>query len=319
MNEFELINNFFRPLTIPSSGALNLENDTAFLACPPYRQLVLTTDTMVEGVHFLKSESPTTVAQRLLRVNLSDLATSGAHPVGYLFNLTGGQISKIWLDKFCKGLRQDQKRFGLTLLGGDTTSGSRTLTLSLTALGTVNRKRRLTRSGARPGDLVCVSGVVGDGFLGCQAFKARRTAHSLSRYLTPEPRLKLGQALLGFATSSIDVSDGLLSDFGHILEASRMGGKIELSLVPLSQEGQRYVRNRQSRLLQLCTAGDDYELIFTIPPNRSRQLSSLTSKLKLPLTIVGTIDTRKGLRIFHKGSKVNVKKLGYQHFETQKK
>lgn len=318
MKEFSLIKKFFRPLAISSSGALNLQNDTAFLKCPHNRQLVLTTDTMVEGVHFLKSENSTTVAQRLLRVNLSDLAASGAHPIGYLFNLIGGQISQVWLQKFCKGLRQDQKRYGLSLLGGDTTSGSRTLTLSLTALGTVCRTQRLTRGGAQPGDLVCVSGVVGDGFLGCQAFKSRRTTDSLSRYLTPEPRLQLGQALLGLANASIDVSDGLLSDIEHILEASHVGGEIELSLVPLSRQGKRYVQNRLGRLLNLCTAGDDYELVFTVPPNRSRQLPLLASKLKLPLTIVGKIEKNKDLRVFHRGSKVSVKKLGYQHFETKK-
>jgi len=314
MDEFAIIERFFRPLARKTGGALGLQNDTAFFVPPKGQELVLTTDTLVEGVHFLSLENSETVAQRLLRVSLSDLAASGAKPIGYLLNLTGGRVAPSWLKGFSKGLAADQHRFGVSLYGGDTTSGSRTLTLSLTAFGTAPAGKRLTRGGARPGDLICVSGVIGDGLLGLAAAKAKKKTQSLRRYHLPEPRLALGRALLGVASASIDVSDGLVADVGHILEASKVGATLFLDRVPLSREGRLYAKSRTRRLLALGTGGDDYELAFTIPRKNAGRLSFISERLKLPLSVIGEVRAGRDLSVVHRGRAVPVKTSGYRHF-----
>jgi thiamine-monophosphate kinase len=314
MDEFAIIEKYFRPLAKGAKGALNLENDTAFYTPPKGGTLVVTTDTMIEGVHFLSNESPKTVAGRLLRMNLSDLAAAGAKPVGYLLNLSGGKVSAPWLKGFAAGLAAGQRRFGVSLFGGDTTSGAKGLCLSLSAFGTAG-KTRLSRKGARAGELICVSGVIGDGLLGLRAAKRKRKTKSLKRYVLPEPRLKLGRALLGLASAAVDVSDGLLADVSNILAASRIGGTIALARVPISREGRAFARGDTRRLLSLCTGGDDYELVFTVPKARGRRLSFLAKRLRLPITVIGETAPGRGLKVVDAGGrKVAPKRKGYRHF-----
>lgn len=315
MDEFAIIEKYFRPLARRAKGSLQLASDTAFYVPPKGETLILTADAMVEGVHFLPSENPQTVARRLLRVNLSDLAAAGAKPQGYLLSLIGGKISPAWLRRFAAGLTADQKRFGIALYGGDTASGSKTLCLSLTAFGTAPSGKSLTRGGAKPGDLVCVSGVIGDGWLGLQAARQRRKSKALTRYLLPEPRLALGRALLGVASAAADVSDGLVADVGHILEASGVGATLALDRVPLSRQGRAYAGGSAARKLQLCAGGDDYELAFTIPRRNLRRLSLISKRLKLPIAVVGEISARRGLKVVNgKGLQVPVRASGYRHF-----
>ena len=232
--EFALIARHFRPLAGP--GALDLQDDAAVLMPPPGRDLVLTCDAMVAGVHFLPDDPPDLVGRKLLRVNLSDLAAKGATPIGYLMTVsTPRDTPDAWFAGFSAGLKQDQQQYGVTLLGGDTTSTPGPISLSLTILGHVEPGQAVHRAGARPGDGIWVTGTIGDGALGLAVARGRLadpTGHLLSRYRLPQPRV--GLAIAGIASAGMDISDGLVQDLGHICRASGLAGEVEAALVPLS-------------------------------------------------------------------------------------
>ena len=260
--EFALIAQHFRPLA--GQGALGLSDDAALLTPPPGRELVLAADAMVAGVHFLPEDPPETIGRKLLRVNLSDLAAMGADPLAYLMTVALPRATPAsWLEGFVAGLALDQAEFGLQVLGGDTVSTPGPVSLSLTILGTVPPGQALRRGGARPGDTLWVSGSIGDGALGLRAARgdiADPGGYLASRYRLPQPRLALGRALRGLATACMDVSDGLVQDLGHLARASGCGAVLEAARVPLSPQAQA------ADLGFLITGGDDYELLFALPP-----------------------------------------------------
>ena len=260
--EFALIAQHFRPLA--GQGALGLTDDAALLTPPPGRELVLAADAMVAGVHFLAEDPPETIGRKLLRVNLSDLAAMGADPLAYLMTIALPRATPAsWLEGFVAGLALDQAEFGLQVLGGDTVSTPGPVSLSLTILGTVPPGHALRRGGARPGDTLWVSGSIGDGALGLRAARgdiADPDGYLASRYRLPQPRLALGRALRGLATACMDVSDGLVQDLGHLARASGCGAVLEAARVPLSPQAQA------ADLGFLITGGDDYELLFALPP-----------------------------------------------------
>jgi thiamine-monophosphate kinase len=232
--EFEFIARHLRPLAT-ARGALALTDDAALLEPAPGRQLVLAKDAMVAGVHFFAADPPGQIAQKLLRVNLSDLAAMGAAPLGYLLALARPkEITDAWLAEFCAGLAADNAAFEVPLLGGDTVSTPGPLTLSLTAIGELPRGTALLRAGARAGDDVWVSGTLGDAALGLKvlqgALPAAEPARAflIERYRLPQPRLALGEALRGIASAAIDISDGLVADLGHILEVSGVGAELRV-------------------------------------------------------------------------------------------
>ncbi len=253
--EFELIRRFLAPLAT-DAGARGLEDDAALLDTPPGCRLVTTTDTMVEGVHFPGDGSPGLIARRLLRTNLSDLAAMGARPNGYLLNLAlTDRIDDPWLESFAAGLAKDQEEFGLSLLGGDTVATPGALTLTVTAFGSAASP--VHRSGAGPGDLVFVTGPIGDGFFGLKAVRGELDAPRLAeRYWLPSPRFGAADG----ATAAADISDGLIADLGHICRASGVGAVIDLEAVPLSPEVAAL--GLEARL-EALTGGDDYELVLT--------------------------------------------------------
>jgi thiamine-monophosphate kinase len=260
--EFALIARHFRPLA--GQGGLNLTDDAALLTPPQGRELVLSADAMVAGVHFLPNDPPETIGRKLLRVNLSDLAAMGADPLAYLMTVAlPRDMPDAWLEGFVAGLALDQAEFGLAVLGGDTVSTPGPVTLSLTILGTVAPGQALRRGGARPGDELWVSGSIGDGALGLRAARGDimdPDGYLAGRYRLPRPRLALGRALRGIATACMDVSDGLVQDLGHLTRASGCGAVLEAALVPLSAPA------RGADLAMLLTGGDDYELLFAAPP-----------------------------------------------------
>lgn len=258
--EFALIARHFRPLA--GQGGLDLSDDAALLTLPPGRELVLAADAMVAGVHFLPSDPAETIGRKLLRVNLSDLAAMGADPLAYLMTVALPRSTPdAWLAGFVAGLAQDQAEFGLQVLGGDTVSTPGPVSLSLTILGTVAPGQALRRNGARPGDALWVSGTIGDGALGLRAARGEiDSAYLADRYLLPQPRLALGRALRGLATACMDVSDGLVQDLGHLCRASGCGAVLEAARVPLSPAA------HGAELGLLLTGGDDYELLFALPP-----------------------------------------------------
>ncbi|WP_043341484.1 thiamine-phosphate kinase [Belnapia moabensis] len=286
--EFALIARHFLPLAGP--GALGLADDAALLDPPPGRQLVLAADAMVAGVHFLPEDPPDTIGRKLLRVNLSDLAAMGATPLGYLMTTAlPRDLPAGWLDGFVAGLAEDQRRFGLTVLGGDTVSIPGPISLSLTILGTVAPGAALRRTGARPGDGLFVSGTIGDGALGLRVLQGRLPAdaggHLAGRYRLPEPRLALGTALAGLARAAMDVSDGLVQDAGHLCRAAGCGAVIEAQKLPLSPAARALILKDPALLPLVLTGGDDYELLFAALPGAG--IEALASATGTPVTRIG--------------------------------
>ncbi|OAN50850.1 thiamine-phosphate kinase [Paramagnetospirillum marisnigri] len=297
-DEFGLIAELFAPLSAGCPGALNLTDDAAFLAAEPGFDTVATMDAMVAGVHFLPDDPPELIARKLVRVNLSDLAAKGAVPRHLMLAAAFPKGTGMdWLRAFAEGLRQDVEEFGVSLIGGDTVATPGPLTLSLTALGRVEAGRGLRRSGAVPGDHVYVSGSIGDGALGLLAVQGRlaglppdAVATLAGRYRLPQPRIVLGPALVGLARASMDVSDGLVQDLGHICRVSGVSAVIEAERVPLSDAARAAVAMDQSLLALVLTGGDDYELLFTVPAGAARGIESLARRTGVALTRIGRIE-----------------------------
>jgi thiamine-monophosphate kinase len=313
--EFEFIARRLRPLAT-APGALALADDAALLDPRPGMQLVLTKDAMVAGVHFLADDPPGRIAQKLLRVNLSDLAAMGATPIGYLLALARPRaIEDDWLAAFCAGLADDNAAFGISVLGGDTVSTPGPLTLSLTAIGEVPTGEALLRDGARPGDDIWVSGTLGDAALGLAVLQGeldvanKVRAHLIERYRLPQPRLALGQALRGLAHAAIDISDGLVADLGHIVQTSGLGAEIRVDLLPLTDAD---LPGAQDAAL---SGGDDYELLFTAAKSQRDTIEQLIRKLDVPLTRIGEMQAAPGVRVLDaSGADMRPERTGWQHF-----
>jgi thiamine-monophosphate kinase len=297
--EFELIARYFRPLAA-SKGAFALTDDAALFAPRPGEEVVITCDAIAEGVHFFREDPPLSVAEKALRVNLSDLAAKGATPFAYLMALAlPADWTEAWLTKFAAGLAGDEKRYGVALLGGDTIRASGGVTVSITALGTVPKGEMVLRSGARPGDAIMVSGTIGDAAL---ALRIRRGAFGrpiggkmlLDRYLRPEPRVSLAKALRRYATSAIDVSDGLVGDLGHICEVSGVGAELEVDALPLSEPARRVLSADPSALMVVLNGGDDYEILATVVPREVAAFVRAAAAAGVPMTRIGTILEGKG-------------------------
>jgi len=283
--EFALIARHFRPLAGP--GALDLGDDAALLNAPPGRDLVLTVDAMVAGVHFLPDDPADLVGRKLLRVNLSDLASKGAVPLGYLMTVSvpAGTPDE-WFAGFAAGLAADQAEFAITLLGGDTTSTPGPISLSLTAVGHVAPGQMVRRVGARAGDGIWVTGTIGDGALGLAVAQGRLgdpTGHLLDRYRLPRPRL--GLPIAGIAAAGMDVSDGLVQDLGHLCRAAGLGAEIDAPLVPLSEAARAA---GPDWLITCMTGGDDYELLLAVPPAREAALQQAAQAAGIPVTRIGS-------------------------------
>jgi thiamine-monophosphate kinase len=282
--EFSMIARHFRPLAGP--GALDLRDDAALLMPPPGRELVLTVDAMVAGVHFLQDDPPDLVGRKLLRVNLSDLAAKGAVPLNYLMTVSVPRDTPdAWFAAFAAGLAQDQATYGVTLLGGDTTSTPGPISLSLTLIGHVAPSTAVHRFGARAGDEIWVTGTIGDGALGLAVALGRltdATGFLLDRYRLPQPRV--GLALADIASAGMDVSDGLVQDLGHICRASTLAAEIMLERVPLSDAA----RAAGPDWLATClTGGDDYELLLAVPPGHSEALRAAAARAGIAVTRIG--------------------------------
>jgi thiamine-monophosphate kinase len=322
--EFELIARYFAPLAAAAPGAFGLGNDAATLDPEPGHSLVVTTDAMVEGVHFLPGDPADLVARKLLRVNLSDLAAMGARPAGYVLTLAlPPHVDEPWIAAFAEGLRSDQAAFGIDLLGGDTVRTPGALTMTLTALGQMPMGTALTRSGAHAGDQVYVSGTVGDGALGLKALRgelrgigeADRVA-LVERYHLPRPRLALGQALADrrLATAALDVSDGLVADLGHIAAGSGLAARIEAGAVPLSAAARTALDRDRGLREAILTGGDDYELLFTASPALAPAIAALAGTLGLPLTRIGAMAAGSGVRaVDETGTAIPLTKAGWTH------
>jgi thiamine-monophosphate kinase len=321
LGEFERIRRFFAPLAGP--GGLGLLDDAALVDCRAGRRLVVTADAIVAGVHYLPDDPPELVAKKLLRVNLSDLAAMGALPLHYLLTTAlPAELGSAWLAGFAQGLDEDQRRFGIDLLGGDSVSTIGPAVLSLTAIGEVGAGMEVRRNGARPGDLVWVSGTIGDAFLGLSLLRggypglaSEHRASLIGRFRVPEPRTELGPLVSGIAHAMIDVSDGLLADLGHICETSGVAAVIELASVPLSPAARVIVAGDPDIQPRLAAGGDDYELLFAAPGGSSGAIAAMSSRLGLPITMIGKIETGSGVRLVDTdGRVIPYDRTGYRHF-----
>lgn len=321
LGEFGRIREYFAPLA--GLGSLDLTDDAALLDCPPGYHLVVTVDQLVEGVHFLPDDPPELIARKLMRRNLSDLAAMGATPRYYLVtSALPKSCDDDWVRRFAGGLTEDQHRYGVALLGGDSTSTQGPAMLTLTAIGHVAVGQEIRRKGAQPGDRVWVSGTIGDAWLGLKALRGEypklAPGHRdalVNRFRLPKPRVELGPRLAGLAHAMIDVSDGLVGDLGHICETSRVAASVELPLVPLSQGARELAAADPALLATLVTGGDDYELVFAAPPDADEEIASLSRSLKLPITRIGAIEAGAGVRVVDdQGREVPLAKAGWRHF-----
>lgn len=304
MAEFSIIDTYFnRPNKC--SVDLGVGDDSAVLSPPLHQQLVICADTLVAGRHFPLTTPPHAIGWKSVAVNLSDLAAMGATPHSILLALSLPQIDHSWLTEFSQGLYDCCDQFGVSLIGGDTTQSPH-LTLTVTALGWIEQQQAVKRSGAQVGDLICVSGTLGDA-----AFALQNLGHSLqSRLDYPMPRCELGQTLKGLASSMIDVSDGFSQDLGHILKASKVGAQIHLEQLPFSPTLNE-LPNAQKWQYALA-GGDDYELCFTISPQNYKIL--MQNNFNTSITILGEIQETEGLHLLYQGLDQPMQLNGYQHF-----
>jgi thiamine-monophosphate kinase len=320
--EFERIATFFAPLAAGFPGALGLTDDAAILRPAEGAELVVTTDTIVAGVHYIGDEPPGLVAQKLLRVNLSDLAAKGARPVAYTLNIAlPPELEDAWLERFCAGLAADQQRFGIALAGGDSVATPGPVTLTITAFGEIAAGGMLRRSGARPGDRIYVSGTIGDGALGLKVLRGRLAGIAASqrdalveRYRLPQPRVACGARLVGIAHAAMDISDGLVADLGHIADMSGVAAVVEAASVPLSTAAAAAREIDPEMRDAVLGGGDDYELLFTAPPDAASSIAALAAELGLPLTAIGRIEAGRGVRVVDAaGAEIALARAGYTH------
>jgi thiamine-monophosphate kinase len=316
--EFALIARHFRPLA--GEGALDLGDDAALLTPPAGQQLVLAADALVAGVHFLPDDPPGMIARKLLRVNLSDLAAMGAAPLGYLMTtaFTRGTADS-WIAAFVAGLAEDQERFGIAVLGGDTVATPGPACFSLTIIGVVPPGQALHRRGAQIGDDIWVSDSIGDGALGLRVLQGKLAAdaegHLARRYRLPEPRLALGQALRGVARAAMDVSDGLVQDLGHLCRAAGCGAEVIADAVPLSAAASAALAGDAALLPLILTGGDDYELLFAAAPEDAAAVRAAGEKAGVPVARIGRFIAGEGVVVRDgSGAAITLPQGGWSHF-----
>ena len=320
-SEFSIIDKYFKGRGISRDDvSLAIGDDAAITNVPAGYQLVTAVDTLVDGVHFPRDSQPYDIGYKALAVNLSDMAAMGAEPVWATLALTMPQADESWLQQFCDGLFTLAEEFNVQLIGGDTTQGP--LSITVQVMGLVPTGESLKRSGAQPGDKIFISGDVGDAALGLhihqQKFKSSDIKQEQKKVLLaklhrPNPRVELGMALRNIASSVIDVSDGLLADLNHVLEASRFGAVVHLECLPVS-ETMRTLGNSVDLYSYVLAGGDDYELCFTVPEVKLEELRKLRKQLTVNVTEIGIVEEKPGLRLLNKGVETESKLKGFEHF-----
>jgi thiamine-monophosphate kinase len=315
LSEFALITEHFARLGATRADVvLGVGDDCALLSVPPGVELAVSIDTLVAGVHFLADCDPATLGHKSLAVGLSDLAAMGAKPVWATLALTLPAADEGWISAFAKGFSALASAHGVALVGGDMTRGP--LSVTVQVHGLVPTGQGVRRSGARPGDLVCVSGTLGDAGL---ALALSSTGEPVpedlrDRLERPSPRVALGQALRGLATAMIDLSDGLAADLGHILEASGLGAEVELARLPLSPPVAAAVAAKADWTLPVA-CGDDYELCFAVAPGRSGSLATAAQQGACPIAVIGRVRAEAGLEfVLPDGRGWRPERVGYDHF-----
>lgn len=321
-DEFTLIDELLAPLAGPEG--LGLKDDAAVLSPRAGHDLVFTKDTIAEGRHYLPDDPPETVAKKLLRVNLSDLAAKGATPLGYLLSTAwSSETSFEWMKQFVAGLREDQSEFGLHLWGGDTIKTSGPSVFSLTGIGEVPTGQMVTRSGAQVGDELWVTGTIGDAALGLKAAQGQLRALSdgdrdilIEGYRVPEPPVAFGSKLPEIASAAIDVSDGLLADLAHLCEQSSVGACIEKRNIPLSEVVNKCLEIDNQQWQLVSGGGDDYQILFTAPVEKKEQVLELAGGEGVRVSRLGVIAKETGVVLLDEaGQPIDAVPAGFTHFK----
>lgn len=324
MNEFSIIEKYFSPLTMGVPGASNLRNDGAVISFPKSSDLVVTSDTLNEGVHFMIGEDPEMIARKALRVNLSDLASMGATPVCYQLNIAFPEAPKQdWLARFSGALYEDNTHYDIYCSGGDTTGiKSDYLSISITAMGGVPKGKVIRRSDAQDGDALVLSGLVGDSVLGLKLLlegedpDTSEYKEAIMRYRMPEPRVGIDDILRRYVNAAADISDGLIADSSHIAKASGLGLRIDLTALVFSEAVEKAVQNSRIKPEEVACGGDDYELILAVPTaNLDALLSELRKRQLNPIVIGEYVDKALGIEIIGNGKyRIDDLMQGWQHF-----
>ena len=299
-----------------------MDNDAALLELSSLKNLVVTTDTLVEKIHFGLTDNPCLIAKKLMRINLSDLAAMGSSPLAYLLNLAlPKKVTDQWLGRFALGLKEDQKKYNVFLAGGDTVATTGPIVLSLTAFGSNQKGLYHKRSGAKEGDFIFVSGTVGDSALGLVSIKKelkipkKDREFLIQKYFLPEPRISLGEKLLTIASSAIDVSDGLAQDINHICMSSGIGAQLFFSKLPISSSAKLLLKNYPKFKKKILNGGDDYEIVFTASSELEKKIKALSKRTRIKITKIGVMTRAKRFKILdHQNHEIKIKRLGYQHF-----
>jgi thiamine-monophosphate kinase len=321
--EDSLISRYFRPLAT-DPGAFNLGDDAAVLKALG-EDIVVTTDAIVEGVHFLPDDPPDTIARKALRVNLSDLAAKGATPAGFVLTLALRSADEAWLTSFARGLGEDRGLFGCPLLGGDTVSTPGPLMISITAFGRVPVGRMVRRGGAKPGDRVVVTGTIGDAALGLDILRGGAVAAAadaaakdmlVARYRIPQPRNALAQAVRDHASAAMDVSDGLAGDLAKLCAASGVSAVIDAPDIPLSAAAAALLAGGSVGIETIVSGGDDYEVLCAIPENRLAAFARAADIAGVAVTSIGVVVAGVSVPKFldAQGREIGLKRLSYSHF-----
>ena len=316
--EDRLIARFFKPLAT-HPGALGLSDDAAFITPPPGCDLVLKTDAIIGGVHFFADDSAREVARKALRVNLSDLAAKGARPLGFLISLAlPKETGEPWLTDFAEGLRADAALFVCPLFGGDTDRTPGPVTISIAMFGSVPQGTMVRRAGAKPGDRVFVSGTIGDAALALGLRKSEGSAwnlndkqrqYLLARYLLPQPRNALAEAVRTHASAAMDISDGLAGDLAKLCRVSGVAGEIAVDRVPLSEAARAVIATASRQIETVLTGGDDYEIVCTVPAGKAESFRAAAQAANVPVTDIGAIAAGEGAHFIA----VDGRELVFQH------
>jgi thiamine-monophosphate kinase len=323
--EDSLIARYFKPIA-KSPGAFNLDDDAAALTTPG-EDIVVTTDAIVEGVHYLADDPPDTIARKALRVNLSDLAAKGAVPAGFVLTLALRSVDDAWLEPFAQALGEDAVLFNCPLLGGDTVATPGPLMISITAFGRVPAGKMVHRSGAKPGDRVVVTGTIGDAALGLDILRGGAAALALAgdaaaremligRYRVPQPRTWLADAVRDHAHAAMDVSDGLAGDLAKLCTASGVSAAIDAPGIPLSPAAAGLVARGAVGLETLVSSGDDYEILCAIPEDRFEAFAQGARQGNVAVTSIGTVIAGTAIPAFldARGRELMLTRRSFSHF-----
>lgn len=315
--EFDVIQQYFSKITNTKNTSaipLAIGDDAAIVSLPADKELLICTDTLNENIHFPINTSAYDIAYKALAVNLSDIAAMGGTPKWFTLNVSLPELNSKWLMDFSKGLADLSAEYNLDLIGGDTTRG--TLSISITLAGHINKAQAITRSGASVGDKVYLSGCTGEAAYGLacvldKTINKSATEYFVKRLNQPDARVHLGQSLLGIATACIDVSDGLLADVKHLTDASQCGIRLNLENIPLPK-----IDNIEQARKYALSGGDDYELVFTVAAKKQSALDTLIKQSAIKITCIGDVVEQRGIQVLDSNNNaIDLPTLGYEHFK----